>query len=120
MEETNNRQGEKHHSAKCNCARVREIRQAYASGEAQHNLALRFELAQSTLSDLIRGVTWKHCNGPVNCQKHANAKLSCEQVVKVREARTKGRKIKDIAAEFNVSESYISGIVWDKLRKGCK
>lgn len=40
------------------------IREAYAAGEQQKSLALRFETTQQVVSRIVRGLTWSHVGGP--------------------------------------------------------
>lgn len=54
-------QGERSASAKLTDATVREIRARYAAGNiSQAKLAADYGLHQMTVSDIIRGVTWRH------------------------------------------------------------
>lgn len=53
--------GEQNKSSKLNENIVREIRRAYAAGEADTvQLGIRFGVNHSTVSNVIRGKTWKH------------------------------------------------------------
>ena len=53
--------GEKCGWAKLTDEQVREIRRAYAAREAlQHELAARFGVAQTLVSQIVRGKVWKH------------------------------------------------------------
>lgn len=40
--------------------KVREIRSEYSGGAHQVNLAAKFGVTQATISQIIRGATWKH------------------------------------------------------------
>lgn len=40
------------------------IREAYAAGEMQKSLAMRFETTQQVVSRIVRGVSWSHVGGP--------------------------------------------------------
>lgn len=52
--------GEDHYEAKLTADDVREIRDRAARGESHRDLAAEFEVAQTTISQAIRRVTWAH------------------------------------------------------------
>lgn len=53
--------GSRHHGAKLTEAVVIEIRQKYATGRyKQSDLAAEYGLTPTPMSQLVRGVTWKH------------------------------------------------------------
>jgi hypothetical protein len=52
--------GDRHHNAKLNRNKVAEIRREYAAGGVtQKELAKRYEISQSAVSLVVRGVLWK-------------------------------------------------------------
>lgn len=51
--------GESNPKAKLNWVAVREIRQLSAEGVRQVELAARYGVAQETISQAVKGVTWK-------------------------------------------------------------
>lgn len=52
--------GERHHNAKLTEADVREIRRLFAAGAACRALARRYGLSRNTMTNVVRGETWKH------------------------------------------------------------
>ncbi len=53
--------GERHRCARLTRCQVREIRRTYAKGGvSQDELARQFGISQPSLSNVVRGVTWKH------------------------------------------------------------
>jgi transposase-like protein len=55
------RPGTKHHHAKLNPRKVRQARKTYARGGVSiATLADRYEVAWSTMQQVINRVTWKH------------------------------------------------------------
>lgn len=53
-------QGEKNGNSKLTAALVTELRQRYASGERQADLARGFDVTQATISQVVKRQTWKH------------------------------------------------------------
>lgn len=51
--------GERHPLAKLTQSQVIEIRRRYAAGSLQRLLAAQFEVSQRTISDIVRGYSWK-------------------------------------------------------------
>lgn len=52
--------GEANYSSWLSEADVKAIREAYEAGEYQHVLAAKYGVAQSTISDVVRRIAWKH------------------------------------------------------------
>ncbi len=46
--------------AKLNPDKVREIRRLFAAGQAIGALARKYQVTYATISDVLKGVTWKH------------------------------------------------------------
>lgn len=51
--------GENHPHAKLRVLEVEQIRQLYRQGEHQLELARQFQISQASVSDIIRGRTWR-------------------------------------------------------------
>jgi DNA-binding NarL/FixJ family response regulator len=51
--------GEKHHNAKLDEARVREIRALLAMGMSQYAIAAQFGVSRGSISDIHLGRTWR-------------------------------------------------------------
>lgn len=56
--------GERHGSAKLTEAEVQTIRRLLTSGASQRSIAARFGVGQMSISDIARGVTWRHIPQP--------------------------------------------------------
>ena len=56
--------GERHGNAKLSNASVLLIRECAARGEEQRDIGLRFGVAQSTVSLIVRRKAWKHVTSP--------------------------------------------------------
>jgi hypothetical protein len=54
----NSLKGTRNPAAKCDPATAGAVREAAAAGEAQHRIAARFKLSQTTVSRIVRGVRW--------------------------------------------------------------
>lgn len=52
--------GDRNHQARITAEQVREIRQAWASGETQTSIAKRYPVNQRSISNIILRKTWKH------------------------------------------------------------
>lgn len=52
--------GSTHYAAKLTEDSVREIRRRWAAGETQADLAREFGIKQGTISNVVRGYSWKH------------------------------------------------------------
>lgn len=52
--------GERHYAAKLTCQQVRSIRRLSRKSIPHHKIANRFGVNRSCVSQIIRGVTWKH------------------------------------------------------------
>lgn len=52
--------GENHHNAKLTESQVAEIRDKYSKGALQSNLSEEFEVANQTISDIIRFRSWRN------------------------------------------------------------
>jgi hypothetical protein len=52
--------GEGHHLAKLNPDKVRTIRAEHAGGASISDLARRFEVNYTAISQVVRGISWKH------------------------------------------------------------
>lgn len=52
--------GERAHSAKMTAAKVADLRQKYAAGARQVDLAIEFGVGQAAVSQMVRRGTWKH------------------------------------------------------------
>lgn len=52
--------GEDHPSAKLSVSQVRAIRHLYSAGVSQSKLAAKFNIGQTTVSEITRGLIWRH------------------------------------------------------------
>ncbi len=52
-------------AAKLTEQQVVEIRQAYAHGARQHELAQEYGVTQGLISGIVNGHRWRHADGPI-------------------------------------------------------
>lgn len=57
--------GSERHGAKLNEFIVEEIRNRYAAGERQKDLAAEFNVLPCTISQIVHGLRWRHAGGPI-------------------------------------------------------
>lgn len=93
-----------------NDAQVQQIRQLYADGQSQSQIAKSFGMRQTNVSKIVRGDTHKNAPGPINKvgrasgERHGLTKLSTEEVAQMRTMRTElGTSYNDLSRVFNLS-----------------
>ena len=93
-----------------------ELRHRWRQGETQTALAREFGVDQTTLSSLLTGKSWKHVPLEPTAERYrgANAKLKQAQVKEIRDRRTRGERLKELAREFGVSPTTICSIARHK------
>lgn len=122
--------GEKHGMSKLTEELVAEMRKEYASGVAtQYELCNKYGIKSVTMSDIIRGKTWKMVPVvPVDAvsiglslrkttkgESHHRAKLTEADVIAIRKQYAAGGiRQKDLAEKYGVSQPAIGSIVLNK------
>ncbi len=102
------------------------VRQIASSTESQLVLATRYGVATSTIGSIQCGNNWKHLTlidwvrqPPPTGIHNGNSRLSESDVITIRHRITQGISHRDIANEFGVCPSTISGIntgrIWSHL-----
>ncbi len=57
--------GERNPGVKLKEADVIQIRELYADGRSQPWIAKRYKIAQTHVSEIVRGIQWSHIGGPI-------------------------------------------------------
>lgn len=105
--------GERNGRAKLTEAQVREIRQAYATGNiTQKALARQFCVSQDTIWSALKADKWKHIPGnPASNTANNSMRLDVGRVREIRRLYAIGVKQPDLAQQFGVRQGTISCIV---------
>lgn len=115
--------GAANNRARLTAEQVIEIRRLYAGGATQTELGARFGMRQNKISDIVLCRVWKHLPGAEAQRREpaerANAKLSADDVRRMRALRRSGIGNRAIAAQFGISENAarnaISGKTWSHV-----
>lgn len=89
-------------------AQVRELREKYASGARQVQLAEEYGVRQNTVSSLVTGRSRLEAGGPILPGK--SRKVTSGEVVAIREAVAAGSPRSEIAARYGISHQMVSNI----------
>ncbi len=89
-------------------AQVRELREKYAAGARQVQLADEYGVRQNTVSSLVTGRSRLEAGGPILPGK--SRKVTSEEVVAIREAVAAGTARADISARYGISHQMVSNI----------
>ncbi|KQR52390.1 hypothetical protein ASF88_12670 [Leifsonia sp. Leaf336] len=89
-------------------AQVRELREKYAAGARQVQLADEYGVRQNTVSSLVTGRSRLEAGGPILPGK--SRKVTSEEVVAIREAVAAGTPRADISARYGISHQMVSNI----------
>lgn len=109
--------------AKLTDEQVSEIRHLDISGIPQREIALRFSLAQTTVSRIVRASAWRHiAHDPVvsgrdrtaRGERQGSSKLTAAHVLKIRDLAASGELQVNIARQFRIGANQISRIVHRK------
>lgn len=104
--------GEDHHQSKLTEDQVRYI---FSSEERGCDLALRFSVNQTIISDIRKRRIWKNVTDgmdPVKVKKwRSNEKLDKEKAFLIRVMKKSGSLHEEIAEKFNISVSTVSSVV---------
>lgn len=88
---------------------VRRMRESFAAGARQTDLAAEFGVGQNTVSSIVTGRTRASAGGPMVVGRAS--KLSEDDVVRIREASAAGAPQRALAAQFDVSPQMIANVV---------
>lgn len=104
--------GENVPTSKMTTDQVAQLRGLYESGWTLYDLAPRFGLAPQTVSNIVRGKTWKHVRptDPAKVRRGFRM-LTKEQVTKIRQRHAAGVSQRRLAKDYSVSPAAICLIV---------
>jgi Mor family transcriptional regulator len=115
------RVGAEVHNAKLDDSKVRLIRDLYWNGEKMTDLAVRFGVAETTISKVVRGQRWAHVPmpdglittrpGSAHGSAHYHAKVNEQKVLQIRDLYRKGWTRAKIGHRFGISLGALAGIV---------
>lgn len=89
-------------------AQVRELREKYAAGARQVQLAAEYGVRQNTVSSLVTGRSRLEAGGPILPGR--SRKVSSEEVVAIREAVAAGAPRSEVSARYGISHQMVSNI----------
>lgn len=89
-------------------AQVRELREKYAAGARQVQLAAEYGVRQNTVSSLVTGRSRQEAGGPIMPGKAR--KVTSEEVVAIRDAVAAGTPRGEVAARYGISHQMVSNI----------
>jgi hypothetical protein len=89
-------------------AQVRELREKYAAGARQVQLAAEYGIRQNTVSSLVTGRSRQEAGGPIMPGKAR--KVTSEEVVAIREAVAAGEPRAEVASRYGISHQMVSNI----------
>ena len=123
----NPRRGEDSPAARLSKIDVLKIREEVASGVSHRILAKRYDVGQSQISNIATGRQWAHVGGErtwigykgrrARGEEHHAAKLTAEDVVKIRQAVAAGATYVEVAESYGIEQSNVYCIVKRKTWK---
>jgi len=109
--------GEKNPASKLTVFEVLRIRRIYAKrGKNTYELSKQYNVSQILISQIIRGVSWKHVGGPLK-QSTPGKRLTNKEVIEMRELYQKGSNTHELAIKFDRYDSTIERVVFGKTHK---
>jgi len=104
--------GEDHPLARLTLKDVSNVIRLYETGGySQKELAHRFNVNQTHISKLVRGMRWQHINSGSKFSRYGAAKLTSDEVRNIRQASVNGQSISELAAHYKVSNKTIERII---------
>ncbi|MEY9853914.1 transcriptional regulator with XRE-family HTH domain [Leifsonia sp. EB41] len=89
-------------------AQVRELREKYAAGARQVQLAAEYGVRQNTVSSLVTGRSRQEAGGPIMPGKAR--KVTSAEVVAIREAVAAGAPRAEVSERYGISHQMVSNI----------
>ncbi|QNE34915.1 hypothetical protein [Leifsonia shinshuensis] len=89
-------------------AQVRELREKYAAGARQVQLAAEYGVRQNTVSSLVTGRSRQEAGGPIMPGKAR--KVTSAEVVAIREAIAAGAPRAEVSERYGISHQMVSNI----------
>ena len=108
----NSLRGERCPNAVLTDAKVVDIRERRSQGERVSSIAKHYGVAVWAASLAIRGITWKHVDGPITV---VGRKVTEHDIVAMRYLRAAGASINHLARTYGVSITYTSKICFGSL-----
>jgi hypothetical protein len=109
-------EGERHGAAKLTESQVHEIRELLRAGSRAKDIAGRFGVTASTITQIRVGATWKHLP-PIDIP--VRRIQSAEQVREIRRRYRDGARQSDLCREFGLSSGSMSllvrGVIWKNV-----
>jgi len=107
------RHGSTHPEAKLTEQSVEAIRHAYAKGDqTEASLASKYDVTWSTISQILRGKTWRRVDGPRTPNGiYPNRKLTATTVSKMRRLNQEGVNITVLAEQFGICRKHAERVV---------
>jgi group I intron endonuclease len=104
--------GTNSHLAKLSEEDVINIKVRMLNGDKINDIAIDYKADLSSIYDIKNGITWKHIMPNVDLLSHYRKNNIVEDkiAIEIKERLNKGEKGRDLAKEYNISESTISGI----------
>ena len=104
--------GEKNPQAILTSPEVVDIRYRRAHGESVSDIAKVYGLTYALISGVVRGVSWKHVEGPITV---VGRKVTEHDIVAMRYLRAAGASINHLARTYGVSITYTNKICFGSL-----
>lgn len=108
--------------------KVVEIRNRYADGERQQDLADEYDVSLYTISSAVNGKIWKNAGGPITNGRERggnftllsrNRKFDVDDVLKIREMYRNNTPVEKIAELYKTRvetiRDIVSGVSWSKV-----
>lgn len=89
-------------------AQVREVREKFAAGARQVDLAREYGVSQNTVSSMVTGRSRQDAGGPIT--RSRRRKLTPEDVLAIRSDLAEGAASADIANRYGISQQMVSQI----------
>lgn len=103
---------------------IRSIREEYALGTSQHDLAETHDCSRSLIAQIVRGEIYCDAPGPTNVDPSDriggwNKRITDEEIEEIRARRRSGEEFLSIADDFGISDSYARQIAVGERRADC-
>lgn len=105
-------------NVKLTVKQVVEIKKMFKEGVSARNIARKYNVNETTISDIRKKRTWKHVDVDMGLEKrHFNAKLTDDQVREIKQLLLVKERVCVIAKKYEVAHSLISNIKSGKVWK---
>ena len=103
--------GSRNNHSKLGRTHVVEIRARFSKGESCRSISEDFDVAESSISNIIRGKSWAHVPGAVTHGRGKRVKLSEADVRDIRKLKIGGESNVVIGERFGVTRASIANII---------